>query len=1056
MNRPPDVVREASATDMNERRGWIIGWILSLTLLLPGIGVTQSVQYEFFSINDGLSDRRVNDVLVAQDGYLWLGTPNGLNRFDGYNFLVISDEVASTAGDTLSKSKIERIHEDAAGNLVIVYENNYVFFDLFNPQTFEVTKVELLPSQGVIGHPRVITTDALGRVFVVTVSTDDGTRLYEMTKEGFVQVFHQDDKWETVSPAIHLVALRNSGRFLLYDIQHGMRLYSATGESLFTVDISPYVTRASADESLYPNLYFLQEDMLGRVFFSFYNQEGIFYFSEEEAQPFRFMPFPQDAFYTNVGQDRVGNILFLQSRPRGDYPYAEGIWGIMADGEVVDYSDFLSPGDYVSCLGGAPFDRTLFLGVDTGLKLIQTRQVNVGVYLFKANLNVDEWGAIMRGMVADSTGAIYILEEIDQMYRFNPGTDVMDTVYLHDERTGERIDFHCGFEVVYDQRGYLWFIGCTSDRVEGRLFRYDLTTCNVRTYQYPERFTSLTYGPDSLLYIGAGDLATASEKVLVFDPRKETYRKSEGDKLRNFSSSQMINYLFWDSRNTLWIGTRGAGLYQYLPVSDRLVHYNSLSGKRRITDSRINVIYEDPQHRIWVGGEEGLFIQKSANGSWEQFTQSNGLSDNTIAGIVRDSSGNYWVTTFNGLNSFDYDETRQFGRYYSNDGLSHDEFNRFSFHVDQYGKLILGTINGFNVIHPSDLKTNRVSPRVQINQITKYGAERRELLVGLDGLEELVIAPDENSFMIQFSLPDYTQPNRNRFQAQLMGWDDEIVDLNTQRTLRYNNLPAGRYVLMIRGSDPNGNVNPEPLELPIIVRSYLYEKLWFQILAALIFIGAVTYAIQNRLRTKLREERLRTQLSSDLHDEVSGLLAGIKMQSELLQNRTEDDDLRAGLSTVGEASTKAMMKMSDVIWSIDSRFDSVGDLLSKMQEHADDVLLPLDIRYSFVAKGLEASQHVPANVRQDLYFIYKEAINNIAKHAEDATEVQIEIGNYGPHFKMHIRDNGRGSNGKQGPPRSRNSQGMSNLRMRAKRLTAQLEVLVENGYTIRLSMRRFG
>ena len=423
---------------------------------------------------------------------------------------------------------------------------------------------------------------------------------------------------------------------------------------------------------------------------------------------------------------------------------------------------------------------------------------------------------------------------------------------------------------------------------------------------------------------------------------------------------------------------------------------------------------------------------------------------------MQDSSGNYWVTTFNGLNSFDYDDTKQFGRYYSNDGLSHDEFNRFSFHVDRLGNLILGTINGFNVIQPRDLVTNRISPRVQINQITKYGNERKDLLVGLDGSEELVIDPSENSFTIQFSLPDYTHPSRNRFEAQLMGWDDEVVDLNTQHTLRYNNLPAGRYTLMIRGSDPNGNVNPAPLLLPIVVRNYFYERWWVQVIGVLLIVGLIVYSVQDRLRGKLREERLRTQLSSDLHDEVSGLLAGIKMQSELLQHRTQDEQLRNGLSTVGEASTKAMLKMSDVIWSIDSRFDSVGDLLSKMQEHADDVLLPIGIRYSFVAKGLEPSQHVPANIRQDLYFIYKEAINNIAKHAEEATQVQIELGNYGTNFKMHIRDNGKGKeNGVKVPARSRNSQGMSNLRMRAKRLAAQLEILIDNGYTIVLSMRRF-
>jgi streptogramin lyase len=206
-----------------------------------------------------------------------------------------------------------------------------------------------------------------------------------------------------------------------------------------------------------------------------------------------------------------------------------------------------------------------------------------------------------------------------------------------------------------------------------------------------------------------------SDRILLFDPVAERFLEPPGEELRTFSLPNYVRYAFWDSRGTFWIGTRGNGLFQYLPETDKLIHHNSLPGNRRFSDYRVNVIFEDRKQRIWVGGEEGIFILNPQDGRWDHYDQSDGLSDNIVAGIVQDSSGHIWVSTFNGLNSFDYEGSKQFGRYYSNDGLSHDEFNRFSFHIDRLGNLIMGTINGFNVIHPQDLITDRVSPMVKID-----------------------------------------------------------------------------------------------------------------------------------------------------------------------------------------------------------------------------------------------------------------------------------------------------------------------------------------------------
>ena len=150
-----------------------------------------------------------------------------------------------------------------------------------------------------------------------------------------------------------------------------------------------------------------------------------------------------------------------------------------------------------------------------------------------------------------------------------------------------------------------------------------------------------------------------------------------------------------------------------------------------------------------------------------------------------------------------------------------------------------------------------------------------------------------------------------------------------------------------------------------------------------------------------------------------------------------------------------MSKMSDVIWSIDSRKDKVEDLLHRMREHADEMLVPLDIVYQMHISKIDRQKKIPVTLRQNLYFIVKEAINNIAKHSS-GNKVNITLKNEGPDFVMIIRDNGGPSPGRGKLNGKKTGQGLANLAMRAQRIKADLDIEQgEEGYTVRLRRKKF-
>ena len=232
-----------------------------------------------------------------------------------------------------------------------------------------------------------------------------------------------------------------------------------------------------------------------------------------------------------------------------------------------------------------------------------------------------------------------------------------------------------------------------------------------------------------------------------------------------------------------------------------------------------------------------------------------------------------------------------------------------------------------------------------------------------------------------------------------------------------------------------------------------FYKTWrFWFIISLLSIALILAINRYQLNQKLKVERLRTKLSSDLHDEVSGLLSGIAMQSELLEIMTTDEKNKSKLGSIAKVSRSAMSRMSDVIWSIDARKDTVGDLLTRMSEHAMDILNPLNIEWKIAVENIDKKNKIPVLLRENLYFIYKEAINNIGKHSA-ANQVHISFGNYDKQFKMTIHNNGAA---KVVPQKShKKGQGTANMKMRADKINATLTKKTTKGYTVVLTRKPF-
>jgi signal transduction histidine kinase len=245
----------------------------------------------------------------------------------------------------------------------------------------------------------------------------------------------------------------------------------------------------------------------------------------------------------------------------------------------------------------------------------------------------------------------------------------------------------------------------------------------------------------------------------------------------------------------------------------------------------------------------------------------------------------------------------------------------------------------------------------------------------------------------------------------------------------YANLPPGNYVFHVRGANGDGVWNMTGASFSFAVLPPYWETWWFRLLIIATLAGLLTLLYTYRVRHLLAVERLRTRIASDLHDDVGSALTKIAIHSEVIQTTDSLEKIAASSRMIGAMSREIVGTLSDIVWSIDARHDAFHDLVGRVRTFALEILGAREMSVHFTTDGLDLSRRVNAEVRQNLYLICKEAINNIARHS-GATEVWIAMTDRDDRLRVSIEDNGAGL----ASDNFHAGHGLRNMQMRAGRI----------------------
>ncbi|GGA87758.1 hybrid sensor histidine kinase/response regulator [Flavobacterium palustre] len=364
-----------------------------------------------------------------------------------------------------------------------------------------------------------------------------------------------------------------------------------------------------------------------------------------------------------------------------------------------------------------------------------------------------------------------------------------------------------------------------------------------------------------------------------FHPETKSFTHVHLDKAGKRPSSDDITYLFEDSKHRIWIGTTN-GVTLFYP--DNLLFGDIGHGKR--SDDIVNCITEDQKHRIWIGTREGLRLYDETQETFISFKETIDFVKETIYGIIPDEDGNLWISTNRGLIKFNPDKG-SVQTFDESDGLQNNQFNEYSFYKAKDGMLLFGGIKGLSYFYPSMIKQQALPLKLNftaleaLNKTVAVNDETNILEQHIDQTESIEIGPEYKQFSIFFNTFNYISSNRTHYYYKLDGIDKDW-QLTDELKISYSNLPVGKYNLQIKAMGPNGEMSAiRNLEIKILPP--WYKTSWF-ILLLLIVIGTATYigfrmiterikALQQLKQERIDKERVRdiNQVKMDFFTNVS-------------------------------------------------------------------------------------------------------------------------------------------------------------------------------------------
>jgi ligand-binding sensor domain-containing protein/serine phosphatase RsbU (regulator of sigma subunit) len=862
---PRDPVTCGKDHSAEEFRGMIMLVFLLVSSLL---GAQDNWRIVEFRQEQGLSQISVNCIIQDSYGFLWVGTQDGLNKFDGYDFKVYRHQPSDPY--SLSNSNINSVIEDNKGNIWAGTQNGLNIFDR-SSGTFRAYQHEP-------GNPGSISSNIVHYVFqdsegLIWLKTEEGIDRFDAETGIFRHFKHYSDVFNYVSgPGYHSIYEDNA-----------LRLWVGSKDGLFLFDrLTEEFTRYSHSANEQGTI---SSDRIGTIFQS---EKGLLLVGADNGLNFldnesgKFLTYvidqPEDPrlntnLINSIYEDSLGRIwvgtdrgLFIFSIESGEFKPLFEQPGF--DNEVSAILEDGSGNIWVGTLGG------LYM-LDSKSKFNTYR---IHDYMPDAPPSA----RFIASVYPDGPDMIWLGTWGGGLYLLNRLTGEITHYSSSSETRSRRISNNFVHVIFVDSKGRM-ILGTRDglDIYQGSRSGF-IPFCPAVNQEECDLFNSnrvysIIEDSQQVIWIGTryGLHSIKGETIISY------YNNPQDDK--SISSNQ-VNDILECREGYIWIATT-EGLNRFDRETNTFVNYRKdpAMGRFSLSNNHLTSLLEDSQGNMWIGSVAGLNRFFRNTGSFMVFSELEGLPNNLIYSVLEDEMGLIWISTNNGLASFD-PVNFDISSFDIADGLQNYEFNLGARFKSSSGELFFGGVDGLNSFYPDRMSINTNIPRIAFTSFEVMTSQRNRNVI-VQGKEELILQPEENSFSVEFAALDFTRPGKNRYAYKLEGFDDNWIYSGNRRMAVFTKLPFGSYILHVRGSNNDDVWNEDGISLRIVIITpwwrTIYAYISFAVLVLLLVYLIILYSTR-RLRLANQVLREKEQASTEISRQREELI---------LKNRSITDSI---------------------------------------------------------------------------------------------------------------------------------------------------------------------
>ncbi len=983
--------------------------------------------FRHYTTDNGLSHHNVTSIIQDSLGFMWYGTEEGLNKFDGYSFIPFkhdSKNVNSLVSDNVTCLAVEK-----SGIIWIGTQNKGL--NRYNPYThkFDLFQHNKNNSGLSCNNITCLFVDSINKL--VWIGTTNGLNIYDQNKKEFSGFKHSDKPNSIGSNAITCIKGDKKGRIWIGTLNGGLNLVSKDLKTFKT-----YVNRLSSnsvndlfiDKAL--NVWMATSCGLNKLD---PETDSLRVFHHKEKDKYSLI----SDNLTSVYEDKFGKI-WTGTAENGLCVYYPKLDKFFTYSQDRDVSNSLNS-NKINTVSQGRSGMFWAATKDGGLNAFNPKTLKFNLMSLPLISDEKVFENIIGVTVSRST-VLVIASRHQGIYTFNLKNGVLKKII--NVKPGEQIQCLApgdGETILFSNNNDLFKLELPENNSNETVIYEKIVSINKILPQ--NKITSFIADKkkNKIIWIG-----TDKNNLISYDL---TYKKFTIYKGENTEAG--ITCIMQRKNGEIWTGTN-EGLSKLNQTSGKLMELSE-DFKSDVFKNHIYQIIEDKKENIWITtAGEGIIKIKGGNKAPICYTIRDGLPGNTWNTIMEDETGNFWVGCNYGICRLTFEENkliqcRIFDRI---DGLPTTEFQEGCACKSVNGRFLFTCKKGILSFNPDSLRNNPFKPPVIISD---FLLSNKKIVPGdssgilnscISTTKALHLTHNQNSFSFEFTAISFINAGKNKYAYKLEGFEKEWIYKNAQnRIASYTNLNPGTYTFTVKASNNDGVWNDVGTSVQIIIAAPFWRTSWFYI-SCLVFLLACSYLIYYiRLRNILAMHEVRNKISRDLHDQIGSTLSSISIYSEVAKRMIEEKAPEAIpiMDGLGESARSSVDSMSDIVWAVNSDNEKFLNIIERLQIIATQTLEAKNIKLEFDIPESINELKLSMTQRKNIYLILKEAINNVAKYSE-AVNCSIKAIKVDKHINIRIHDDGVGFKEESN---TLGGNGIINMKHRAEELNGTLQIFTE-------------